>query len=66
MNNPICPKCGGADIYLTYHRQGCSKEGCTCATCSYGDHAKEHDEHLHYYCRRCSYDWTGPVLVVAA
>lgn len=57
-----CAKCGGEDIYTRYHKQGCSKENCSCAECSYGSHSKQHTEHLHYSCRRCSFDWVGPVL----
>lgn len=59
---PACEKCGGDDIYIAYHAKGCSDPDCrSCAKCSYSDHAKAHGEHLHYHCRRCHFDWLGPV-----
>lgn len=52
-----CIKCGNnTDIAMRYDR-------------SYRDclfHERNDDgnekEHLHYYCRNCSYSWTGPIL----
>lgn len=58
----LCPKCGSKDIHTSYHAPGCSKESCNCNQCNYNDHSKEHDEHLHRYCRGCRYDWIDPVL----
>lgn len=55
-----CVKCGNEGIEPRYHGEGCAREGCSCAQCSYGSHAKEHSEHLHYHCR-CGFDWIGPV-----
>lgn len=55
-----CVKCGSEDIGVTYHKQGCDNARCSCATCLYGSHAKQHAEHLHYHCRVCQFDWTGP------
>lgn len=57
-----CEKCGGEDIGVTYHKRGCTQPYCDCATCSYGSHNKQHTEHLHYTCRTCRYDWTGPTI----
>ena len=57
-----CSKCGGEDIHLAYHKPGCSDSKCSCATCTYGSHAKQHEEHLHYHCRTCHFDWVGPTL----
>ena len=57
-----CEKCGGTDIGTAYHKQGCSTLGCTCTSCGYNVHNKRHDEHLHYTCRTCRFDWTGDVL----
>lgn len=57
-----CPKCGGTDLYVVFHKQGCERPGCGCATCQYGSHAKEHREHLHVSCRRCQFDWVAPTL----
>jgi len=57
-----CTKCGGNDIAMNYHKPGCLDPDCFCAACMYGSHNKRHDEHLHYHCRRCHYDWTGDVL----
>lgn len=56
-----CPKCGREGIEPRYHKQGCSDDKCGCADCSYGSHAKKHEEHLHYHCR-CGFDWIGEVL----
>lgn len=58
---PPCAKCAGGDIGVTYHKQGCPKDDCSCANCAYGSHQKQHTEHLHFTCRRCHYDWVGPV-----
>jgi hypothetical protein len=55
-----CSKCGSADPGVNYHKQGCSDPRCSCAQCTYGSHNKQHTEHLHYHCRTCHYDWTGP------
>lgn len=60
--NLTCSKCGSDDIGTTYHKQGCGKASCSCATCSYGSHAKSHDEHLHRFCRGCGFDWLDAVL----
>jgi hypothetical protein len=48
-----CVKCGGDNISTSYHRDEWA--------CLYGERADEgrRREHLHYYCRRCSYSWTG-------
>jgi hypothetical protein len=48
-----CIKCGHPDINTHYHA--------TKYDCSYGCLAKVDTEHLHYYCRNCSYDWAGPI-----
>ena len=58
----LCPKCGGEDLYVTFHKQGCRDPHCGCATCVYRSHAKEHREHLHVTCRGCQFDWTSPTL----
>lgn len=51
----VCKKCGGKDVHLAFHR-GDHKD------CSYNAHNKSSKEHLHYFCRLCGYDWTGPTL----
>lgn len=56
MKSGNCEKCGGSDIWMRYHR-GRWADGC-----SYGSYTKTDDEHLHYGCRTCGWDWTGPVL----
>ena len=51
----MCPKCGEKkDIYKIYHKNGYK--------CSYGSNDERMDEHLHYFCRSCSYDWCGDVF----
>lgn len=57
-----CPKCGATDMNVVFHKQGCSNGLCSCATCIYGSHTKEHLEHLHVTCRRCHFDWVSPTL----
>lgn len=61
MADQACEKCGGTDIHMGFHKKGCSERDCSCAECSYGSHAKAHGEHLHYFCRGCSFDWLGPI-----
>lgn len=56
----VCVKCGNVGIEPRYHAPGCFRDVCSCASCSYGSNAKEHGEHLHYYCR-CGFDWLAPV-----
>lgn len=57
-----CPKCGNTDLYVVFHKQGCSDELCLCVNCYYVSHAQEHREHLHVTCRRCQFDWAAPTL----
>lgn len=54
-NKPRCEKCGNKDIATRYHLNS--------GKCLYEDLCRDFEgEHLHYHCRTCSYDWTGPVL----
>ena len=55
-----CIKCGSVDVGTSFHKQGCPQTDCSCASCSYGSHAKQHSEHLHRYCRVCGFDWIEP------
>ncbi len=48
-----CSKCASDKISTAYHNGRCSM---------YIVHNRRDDEHLHYYCQRCSYDWTGDTL----
>ena len=57
----VCAKCGSDDIRLSYNEA--KVYGVTCTSSS---HSKEHAEHLHYFCQRCRYDWTGPLTPVPA
>lgn len=61
-----CAKCGGTEIGRIYHARGCDRDICSCSKCGYSDHNKDHDEHLHRYCRDCRYDWVEPVLAYEA
>ena len=60
----VCSKCAGEDILTRYHKQGCSDPKCGCAECLYGSLSKQHEEHLHYVCRTCQFDWIGEVANV--
>lgn len=51
-----CHKCGGDDVNTVYH-----KSSYDCGYSEKCDSGNE-TEHLHYYCRNCSYTWTGKVL----
>jgi hypothetical protein len=51
-----CPKCGSNDKGIAWHE---SKWGYAHG-CRYGDVERPDREHLHYYCRLCRFDWTGP------
>lgn len=57
-----CRKCGSKEIRIVYHEKGCERANCSCARCGSWCHAKRHDEHLHYFCQLCAFDWTGDVL----
>lgn len=57
-----CRKCSSSDVAVTFHAAGCNRTRCTCAKCSYDSHEKRHDEHLHYRCRFCGFDWTGDTI----
>jgi DNA-directed RNA polymerase subunit M/transcription elongation factor TFIIS len=64
-----CPKCGGNDVLVRWHRA--QARGDFWTTCEQkrsvldSDRPKSAEEHLHYHCRRCQYDWIGPVLQAA-
>jgi hypothetical protein len=53
---PICPKCGGKDVAIFYHKgsyQDCSfDDDCRWLT----------KEHMAHHCRTCSYEWTTKVI----
>lgn len=50
-----CVKCGATtDIELAYH-------AASPGVCPFYFNS-EPDEHLHYRCGRCGWDWTGPTL----
>lgn len=55
-----CLKCGSTDISLIFHDAGCTRDACSCVKCSSSSHHKEHQQHLHYHCGVCYYDWIGP------
>lgn len=47
-----CSKCGSADTFKAYHSTwiDCQRSCC---------YSSSTDEHLHYFCRTCEWDWTG-------
>ena len=56
----VCPKCKSHDIRLRWHigrhqYAGVSKE--RFRRCGETDYKQSKDEHMHYYCRSCFYDW---------
>jgi hypothetical protein len=61
---PRCEKCGGDDVQCRWHGEGAYDPSRRHAPC-WGDYGrtggKPAEEHLHYHCRRCQFDWTGPL-----
>ncbi len=53
-----CVKCGCAALAVVYHPpyRFAFENGCS----SKKFHSIEFNEHLHYVCQTCHYDWTGP------
>ena len=49
-----CVKCGNKSEVLRYHNNQYGRNTCFDFVIS----GKQ--EHLHYYCQSCNYDWTGP------
>ena len=49
-----CVKCDGQDIHMAWHKEEWD--------CLYRSRPAENRrrEHLHYHCRNCYYEWTGP------
>ncbi len=54
-----CPKCGHDDIHTRYVAHG-GRYGQPCEFKSYRE-----NEHLHRYCRRCSYEWCEACLAAS-
>jgi hypothetical protein len=56
IKKPICLKCGGKDIAITYHR-GSYQD------CVYSDECRWlMKEHMAHYCRTCSFKWATKVF----
>ena len=51
-----CRKCHGGDIHFSWHRD---KWDCSFESRHYRKVAPD-EEHIHYHCRRCGFEWTGP------
>lgn len=49
----MCKKCGDENTGKIYHKDRWA--------CSYSESSDDGNigEHLHYFCRSCSYTWTG-------
>ena len=47
-----CAKCGGQNIGVAYHESR--------RDCLYYNQSAIEQEHLHYNCRTCGYNWSGP------
>jgi hypothetical protein len=58
-----CEKCGSDDLNVQWHGAGPDHRTRQYARCRvYGeDRGKPAGEHLHYHCRRCDFDWAGPL-----
>ena len=55
-----CPKCLSENIKTLYHKSG--KKYDVCVEQGDGRFLSDNiDEHLHYYCQSCGFDWLGPV-----
>lgn len=50
-----CPKCRSNDIRIRWHKHDFSYTESRC--CSKYDWYHRKDEHLHFYCDTCLYDW---------
>lgn len=61
-----CEKCGASDIYCRWHGK-VDHHSRRYARCHpYGDDwGKPKEEHLHYTCRNCAYEWTVPLTPAA-
>lgn len=64
-----CVKCGSTDILVEWHRKSTFEFPNEIAGDTCGEHRsildeypREPKEHLHYHCRGCQYEWTGPTL----
>ena len=53
-NDIRCEKCGGQTYVIVYHKTG--------FYCSGKFHHHFDEEHLHYKCKICGFDWCGEVL----
>ena len=50
-----CIKCSNEDINTSYH-----KATSYSTECNSRGMANSEEEHLHYHCRSCGYDWIQP------
>lgn len=50
--NGTCSKCLSTDIWLAWHKSRYS--------CGFSSKVRTDGEHLHYGCRNCRFEWTGP------
>lgn len=62
--NERCEKCSSNDIHVRWHGAASYHPSRKWQSCwgDYGDnHGEPKEEHLHYHCRTCQFDWTGPL-----
>ena len=52
----VCPKCSCGDVGVAWHENDRFPAGCGSMA-----RVRNPSEHLHYTCRRCQYEWTGPI-----
>ncbi len=60
-----CEKCGHDDVLIRWHEKRPTNRQAACrdsmSVLDYGRLPESHREHLHHHCRRCQYEWVGPV-----
>lgn len=52
-----CPKCGGHKVHTAFHKNGGTSS--LNHGCGWNRFERRDDQHLHFTCQTCSYDWTG-------
>ena len=62
QQNERCEKCGSDDVLVRWHRASKYRTECERYRSVLDPGPKSHKEHLHFHCRRCQYEWIGPIL----
>jgi hypothetical protein len=56
QHDPICPKCLGDKVKMTYHQEALSSRYSHCLEL-YGVVPQQSQEHICFECNRCHYGW---------